>query len=365
MEHIAVYPGSFDPVTNGHLDIIRRGAKLYDKFIVVAMNNSKKQYTFSVEERIDMLKKATADIPNVTVDYYSGLLADYTEQKNAHVIVKGLRAMSDFEYEFQMALANKKMNPNVETMFLTTSAPSGIDARRDVHHDVHEPAGLHLRLGRRDAVLQGHQPPALQRAGARRSGRMGRVRPHDGELPRRADRRGIRYHRLPREPDGGHHRNLLHHKERKAMSITSRPYRLLQDHMAVYDFMTEIYERDWRNGVAAPFLEYALSSDWMDKSLVHRNRLWFDGERIVAFVFYENPVTDVYCSFRPGYEHLADEMVAYALTGMPQSDGRNRLILFGGQTALIAAAQRAGLRRTWSDWDQQYDFSKPLDYPLP
>lgn len=122
MEHIAVYPGSFDPVTNGHLDIIRRGAKLYDKFIVVAMNNSKKQYTFSVEERIDMLKKATADIPNVTVDYYSGLLADYTEQKNAHVIVKGLRAMSDFEYEFQMALANKKMNPNVETMFLTTSA---------------------------------------------------------------------------------------------------------------------------------------------------------------------------------------------------------------------------------------------------
>lgn len=122
MENIAVYPGSFDPVTNGHLDIIRRASKLYDKFIVVAMNNSKKQYTFSVEERIDMLKKATADIPNVIVDYDSGLLADYTEQKNAHVIVKGLRAMSDFEYEFQMALANKKMNPNVETMFLTTSA---------------------------------------------------------------------------------------------------------------------------------------------------------------------------------------------------------------------------------------------------
>ncbi len=122
MDHIAVYPGSFDPITNGHLDIIKRAAKLYDKLIIVAMTNSKKQYTFSVEERIDMLKKSTADIPNVTVDYYGGLLADYTEQKNAHVIIKGLRAMSDFEYEFQMALANKKMNPNVETMFLTTSA---------------------------------------------------------------------------------------------------------------------------------------------------------------------------------------------------------------------------------------------------
>ena len=149
------------------------------------------------------------------------------------------------------------------------------------------------------------------------------------------------------------------------MSITHRQYRLLSDHMAVYDFMTEIYERDWRNGVAAPFLEYALSSDWMDKSLVHRNRLWFDGDRIVAFVFYENPVTDVYCSLRPGYEQLADEMIDHAVNGMPQKDGRNKLILFGGQTALIVAAQRAGLKRTWSDWDQQFDFSKPLDYPLP
>lgn len=101
------------------------------------------------------------------------------------------------------------------------------------------------------------------------------------------------------------------------MSITHRQYRLLSDHMEVYQFMTEIYERDWRNGVAAPFLEYALCSDWMDKSLVHRNRLWFDGDRIVAFVFYENPVTDVYFSLRPGYGFLADEMVDYALTGMP------------------------------------------------
>ncbi len=149
------------------------------------------------------------------------------------------------------------------------------------------------------------------------------------------------------------------------MSIMHRQYRLLSDHMAVYDFMTEIYERDWRNGVHAPFLEYALSSSWMDKSMVHRNRLWFDGDSIVAFVFYENPVTDIYFSLRPGYEFLADELVEYAITGMPQKDGRNKLVIFGAQTALIAAARRAGLHRTWSAWDQQYDFSKPLDYPLP
>lgn len=149
------------------------------------------------------------------------------------------------------------------------------------------------------------------------------------------------------------------------MNVTHRQYRLLSDHMAVYRFMTEIYERDWRNGVAAPFLEYALCSDWMDKSLVHCNRLWFDGERIVAFVFYENPVTDVYFSLRPGYEFLADEMIDYAAKGMPRKDGRNKLIIFGAQIALMAAAARAGLRRTWSDWDKQYDFSVPMEHPLP
>ncbi len=149
------------------------------------------------------------------------------------------------------------------------------------------------------------------------------------------------------------------------MNITHRQYRILSDHMAVYQFMTDIYERDWRNGVAAPFLEYALSSDWMDKSYVHRNRLWFDGEFIVAMVFYENPVTDVYFSLRPGYEFLADEMVAYAASGMPKKDGKNKLIIFGAQKALMAAAERAGYRQVWSDWDMQYDFSQPLDYPLP
>lgn len=118
---IAVCPGSFDPVTVGHIDIIRRAAELYDKLIVVVMVNGKKNYTFTPEERVDLIKKSTADIPNIECEYYSGLLAEYCRLKNAGIIVKGLRAMSDFEYEFQMALANKKMNPGVESIFLTTS----------------------------------------------------------------------------------------------------------------------------------------------------------------------------------------------------------------------------------------------------
>ncbi len=118
---IAVCPGSFDPVTNGHLDIIHRAAKLYDEVLVVAMVNADKRYTFTTDERVAMLKSVTADIPNVKVESSSGLLADYAKQKGAGIIIKGLRAMSDFEYEFQMALANRELNPEVETLFLSTS----------------------------------------------------------------------------------------------------------------------------------------------------------------------------------------------------------------------------------------------------
>lgn len=121
-ERIAICPGSFDCITMGHLDIITRAAAMFDKIIVVAMNNSKKQYTFTPQERIDMIKKSIAGIKNVEVDLYDGLLAEYAAKKNACAIIKGLRAMSDFEYEFQMALTNKKLNPEVETLFLTTSA---------------------------------------------------------------------------------------------------------------------------------------------------------------------------------------------------------------------------------------------------
>lgn len=119
---IAVCPGSFDPVTVGHLDIIRRAAGMFSRVIVVVMTNSSKNPSFTAVERMEMLREVTADIPNVVVDCYDGLLADYARQVSAGAIVKGLRAMSDFEYEFQMALTNKKLNPNVETVFLTTKA---------------------------------------------------------------------------------------------------------------------------------------------------------------------------------------------------------------------------------------------------
>ena len=121
-KRIAVCPGSFDPITMGHLDIITRAAAMFDELIVVVMNNTSKHYTFSPSERVEMIKKSVGDLVNVKVDLYDGLLADYAAQQNACAIIKGLRAMSDFEYEFQMALTNKKLNPNVETLFLTTSA---------------------------------------------------------------------------------------------------------------------------------------------------------------------------------------------------------------------------------------------------
>ena len=120
---VAICPGSFDPITIGHLDIISRSAKMFGKVIVVVMSNvHKTSGSFSIEERVEMIKKSVKDIPNVEVDYFGGLLADYAAQKNAKAIIKGLRAVTDFEYEFQMALTNKKLNPNVETLFLTTSA---------------------------------------------------------------------------------------------------------------------------------------------------------------------------------------------------------------------------------------------------
>ena len=116
-----ICPGSFDPVTMGHLDIIRRSAKMFDKVIVVVMTNYH-NYAFTSEERVELLKRCTADMPNVDVDRYDGLLADYARRKEAVAIVKGLRAVSDFEYEFQQALTNKKLNNELETVFITTRA---------------------------------------------------------------------------------------------------------------------------------------------------------------------------------------------------------------------------------------------------
>jgi pantetheine-phosphate adenylyltransferase len=120
--HIAVYPGSFDPCTNGHLDIITRAAGMFEKVIVAALINEKKHPIFTLEERVEMLKRVTSHIPNVEIVSFSGLLAEFMRENNYSIIVKGLRAVSDFEYEFQMALTNSKLNPEVETLFLTTRA---------------------------------------------------------------------------------------------------------------------------------------------------------------------------------------------------------------------------------------------------
>jgi len=119
---IAVCPGSFDPVTLGHIDIIRRSAGIFDKVIVVVMGNSSKHPMFSQEERVEMIRRATTDISGVEVEYYNGLLVEFARDHGAAVIVKGLRAMSDFEYEFQMALTNRRLNPDLETVFLNTTA---------------------------------------------------------------------------------------------------------------------------------------------------------------------------------------------------------------------------------------------------
>ena len=116
---IAIYPGSFDPVTSGHLNIIRRAAEIFDKLIVCVMVNAGKNPMFTLQERVDMIRKVTADIPNVEVDCSDMLLAEYAKGKGSCVIVKGLRANSDFENEFLMALVNRKLNPDLDTMFLS------------------------------------------------------------------------------------------------------------------------------------------------------------------------------------------------------------------------------------------------------
>lgn len=119
---IAVYPGSFDPITMGHLDIIRRASVMFDKLVICVMTNSKKTPIFTPDERVELIKRAAAGIENVEVTSYGGLLADFAKQQGAGFIVRGLRALSDFEYEFQMALTNRKLYPDADTVFLTTSA---------------------------------------------------------------------------------------------------------------------------------------------------------------------------------------------------------------------------------------------------
>ena len=120
MERIAIYPGSFDPVTNGHLDIVERGLKIFDKIIVTILHNPAKEVLFTVEERMEMLKTCLNKNKGVEIDSYNGLLVDFAAQKKAHAILRGMRAVSDFEYEFQLALMNRRLNREIQTIFLMT-----------------------------------------------------------------------------------------------------------------------------------------------------------------------------------------------------------------------------------------------------
>ena len=146
----AIYPGSFDPVTNGHLNIIQRAAKSFDKLIVCVMVNADKRPMFTAQERVELLRRVTADIPNVEIAHSDRLLADFARERNCGVIVKGLRAMSDFEREFQMALINRKLNPGLDTMFLTAE-----------HQFMYLSSSIVKEMGRYDADLREFLPEQI------------------------------------------------------------------------------------------------------------------------------------------------------------------------------------------------------------
>ncbi len=148
---LAIYPGSFDPVTNGHLDLIGRSTKIFDRMIVAVLRNLDKDPLFTLQERLEMLQEVTRPWPNVEVDVFDGLLVDYARRRNAQVILRGIRAFSDYEYELQMALMNRKLEPQIETVFLMPAeAYSYLSARL-----VREIA----RLGGR---IHGLVPPAVE-----------------------------------------------------------------------------------------------------------------------------------------------------------------------------------------------------------
>ena len=123
MERYAIYPGSFDPITNGHIDIIRRGAKLFHRIIVGVLQNPKKTTLFTTEERVEIIREIFHEEPQIEVDSFHGLLVHYAAERNVRIVIRGLRAVSDFEYEFQMALMNQNLNPELETLFMMPSAP--------------------------------------------------------------------------------------------------------------------------------------------------------------------------------------------------------------------------------------------------
>ncbi len=151
MPNIAIYPGSFDPVTNGHLDLIERGTKIFDRLVVAVLRNPEKDPLFSLAERIEMLREATRPWPNVEVDVFDGLLVDYARQRKARVILRGIRAISDYEYELQMALMNRKLDSELETVFmLPAEAYSYLSSR------------LVREIARLGGPIHGMVPPAVE-----------------------------------------------------------------------------------------------------------------------------------------------------------------------------------------------------------
>ena len=119
-ERTAIYPGTFDPITNGHVSIVKRGLKIFDKLIIAILNNPQKAPLFSIEERIQMIQESVKGLENVEIDTFDDLLVDYVKKKDSNIILRGLRALSDFEYEFQMALINRKLNRDIQSVFLMT-----------------------------------------------------------------------------------------------------------------------------------------------------------------------------------------------------------------------------------------------------
>ncbi len=151
MPNIAIYPGSFDPVTNGHLDLIERSTKIFDRLVVAVLRNPEKDPLFSLTERIEMLREATRPWPNVEVDVFDGLLVDYARQRKARVILRGIRAISDYDYELQMALMNRKLDPELETVFmLPAEAYSYLSSR------------LVREIARLGGPIHGMVPPAVE-----------------------------------------------------------------------------------------------------------------------------------------------------------------------------------------------------------
>ena len=160
MKRLAVYPGTFDPVTLGHLDVIRRAAKVFDHLVVAVAEVSRKKTWFDVDERLRLVQSATRGMRNVSVECFSGLLMNYVRKRGSHTVVRGLRAFTDFEYEFQMALTNRKLSPDIETVFLMTSESHSYISSTMVR-EVAE-------LGGDTSTLV---PPAVQRALMKKLGR--------------------------------------------------------------------------------------------------------------------------------------------------------------------------------------------------